>query len=79
METNDDLTYSERVILRLLARDLTVREIGSELSLPVRTVRTHVQSIYRKLRVSSPCRGPERGTRRDTSGRPWAWCWRVAR
>ena len=53
METNDELTYAERLILRLLARDLTLHEIGSELSLSVKTVRTHVHSIYRKLRVSS--------------------------
>ena len=53
METNDDPTYAERLILRLLARDLTLREIGSELNLSVKTVRIHVHSIYRKLRVSS--------------------------
>lgn len=53
METNDDFSYAERLILRLLARDLTVREIGSELSLSVKTVRIHVRSIYRKLGVSS--------------------------
>ena len=53
METNDDLTYAERLILRLLARDLTPREIGSELNLSVKTIRTQLRSIYRKLRVSS--------------------------
>ena len=53
METKDDLTYTERLILRLLARDLTLREIGSELNRSAKTVRTHVHSIYRKLGVSS--------------------------
>jgi DNA-binding NarL/FixJ family response regulator len=52
METSD-LTYAERLILRMLARDLTRCDIGSELGLSVKTVRTHVRSIYRKLRVSS--------------------------
>ena len=53
MDSNDELTYFERRILRLLARDLTLREIGSELHVSVKTVRTHVHSIYCKLRVSS--------------------------
>ena len=30
-----------------------MREIGSELNLSVKTVRTQVHSIYRKLRVST--------------------------
>jgi DNA-binding CsgD family transcriptional regulator len=53
MDSKDELTYFERRILRLLARDLTLREIGSELHVSVKSVRTHVHSIYRKLRVSS--------------------------
>jgi DNA-binding CsgD family transcriptional regulator len=53
MDSKDELTYFERRILRLLARDLTLREIGSELHVSVKTVRTHVHSIYGKLRVSS--------------------------
>ena len=38
---------------RLLASDLTLREIGRELFLSRNTVRTHVHSIYRKLGVTS--------------------------
>jgi DNA-binding CsgD family transcriptional regulator len=47
------LTDAEQRILRLLASDLTVREIGRELYLSLNTVRTHVYSIHRKLRVTS--------------------------
>ena len=47
------LTDAEQRILRLLASDLTVREIGRELYLSLNTVRTHVHSIHRKLRVTS--------------------------
>jgi LuxR family maltose regulon positive regulatory protein len=53
MAIKTELTYAERRILRLLASDLTMREIGSELNFSVKAVRTHVHSIYRKLRVSS--------------------------
>jgi LuxR family transcriptional regulator, maltose regulon positive regulatory protein len=42
-----------RRILRLLATDLSLREIGRELYLSTNTVKTHTRSIYRKLGVSS--------------------------
>jgi LuxR family maltose regulon positive regulatory protein len=47
------LSDAERRILRLLATDLTLREIGRELYLSLNTVKTHTHSIYRKLGVSS--------------------------
>ena len=47
------LSDAEWRILRLLASNLTLREIGSELRLSMNTVRTHKRSIYRKLGVSS--------------------------
>jgi LuxR family transcriptional regulator, maltose regulon positive regulatory protein len=46
------LSDAERKVLRLLASDLSVREIGRELYLSTNTVKTHVHSIYRKLGVS---------------------------
>jgi len=49
----DDLTDAERRILRLLATNLTLREIGRELYLSMNTVKTHTSAIYRKLGVSS--------------------------
>ena len=46
-------TPAELEVLRLLATDLVQREIGKELYLSMNTVKTHTQSIYRKLGVSS--------------------------
>jgi LuxR family maltose regulon positive regulatory protein len=48
-----ELSDAERRILRLLATDLTLREIGRELFLSLNTVKTHAHAIYRKLGVSS--------------------------
>jgi LuxR family transcriptional regulator, maltose regulon positive regulatory protein len=45
------LTERELGVLRLLATQLSQREIASELSVSVNTVRTHIQGIYRKLGV----------------------------
>jgi LuxR family maltose regulon positive regulatory protein len=50
---SQELSEAERRILRLLAGDLTLREIGRELYLSVNTVKTHTHAIYRKLGVSS--------------------------
>lgn len=47
------ISEAERRVLRLLASDMTQREIARELHLSMNTVKTHRQSIYRKLRVSS--------------------------
>lgn len=51
---------AEVAVLRLLTTDLSVREIGAQLFLSPNTVRSHVRSIYRKLRV---------GTRADAVAR----------
>jgi LuxR family transcriptional regulator, maltose regulon positive regulatory protein len=48
-----ELSDAERRIVRLLASDLSLREIGRELYLSMNTVKTHTRSIYRKLGVSS--------------------------
>jgi LuxR family transcriptional regulator, maltose regulon positive regulatory protein len=47
------LTDRELTVLRLLPTQLSMREIGRELSVSVNTVRSQVQAIYRKLGVSS--------------------------
>jgi LuxR family maltose regulon positive regulatory protein len=47
------LTDRELVVLRLLATSLSQPEIAHELYVSVNTVRTHIQGIYRKLRVAS--------------------------
>jgi LuxR family maltose regulon positive regulatory protein len=48
-----ELSDAERRILRLLATDLSLPEIGRELYLSTNTVKTHTRAIYRKLGVSS--------------------------
>jgi LuxR family maltose regulon positive regulatory protein len=45
----EELTESELRILRLLASDLSQREIAQELYLSVNTVKSHTRSIYAKL------------------------------
>jgi LuxR family transcriptional regulator, maltose regulon positive regulatory protein len=46
-------TKAELAVLRLLATDLTVREIGEKLFLSPNTVRSHTRVLYRKLGVKS--------------------------
>ena len=49
----EDLSERELAVLRLLATDLTQREIGDELYVSFNTVKTHVKSIFRKLGVAT--------------------------
>jgi LuxR family maltose regulon positive regulatory protein len=44
---------AELAVLRLLASDLTVRQIGGELYLSSNTIRSHTRALYRKLGVNS--------------------------
>lgn len=46
-------TEAELNVLRLLATDLSQREIGATLFLSVNTVKTHTRSLYRKLGATS--------------------------
>jgi LuxR family maltose regulon positive regulatory protein len=46
-------TGAELKVLRLLATDLSAREIGTTLFVSVNTVRTHIRELYRKLDVNS--------------------------
>jgi LuxR family transcriptional regulator, maltose regulon positive regulatory protein len=52
-QLSQELSDAERRILRLLATDLSLSEIGRELYLSANTVKTHTRAIYRKLGVSS--------------------------
>jgi LuxR family transcriptional regulator, maltose regulon positive regulatory protein len=47
------LSEGELRVLRLLASDLTQREIGAELYLSLNTIKSHTQSIFRKLGATS--------------------------
>ena len=51
--TDDPLSERELGVLRLLASDLTQREIGAQLYVSFNTVKSHTRSIFRKLGVSS--------------------------
>jgi LuxR family maltose regulon positive regulatory protein len=53
MAPADELSDSELAVLRLLASQLSNREIGEELFVSINTVKTHVRSIYAKLRAQS--------------------------
>jgi LuxR family maltose regulon positive regulatory protein len=44
---------AEFALLRLLASDLSVREIGEQLFLSPHTIRSHTQALYDKLGVHS--------------------------
>lgn len=49
----DELSEGELRVLRLLASNLTQREIGAELYLSLNTIKSHTRSIFRKLGASS--------------------------
>ena len=48
----DQLTARERDVLRLIARGRSNKEIGTELGISERTVKTHVSNIFGKLELS---------------------------
>jgi LuxR family maltose regulon positive regulatory protein len=53
LEVAAPLSERELVVLRLLSTRLSTREIGRQLYVSVNTVRTQVQTIYRKLGVTT--------------------------
>jgi LuxR family transcriptional regulator, maltose regulon positive regulatory protein len=59
-----DPDLSERelaAVLRLLASDLSQREVGAELYISLNTVKFHIRNIFRKLAVSSRAEAVARG------------------
>jgi LuxR family maltose regulon positive regulatory protein len=52
-EWGETLTAREQTILRYLATDLPLPEIGDEEFISVNTVKTHIAHIYRKLGVAN--------------------------
>ena len=49
----EELSEAEARVLRLLASELTQREIGAELYVSLNTIKSHTRSIFRKLGASS--------------------------
>jgi LuxR family maltose regulon positive regulatory protein len=52
-EWGETLTAREQTILRYLATDMPLPEIGDEEFISVNTVKTHIAHIYRKLGVAN--------------------------
>jgi DNA-binding NarL/FixJ family response regulator len=52
-ESPEELTYRETEILKLLARGKANKQIGSTLFLEEKTIKAHVSSILKKLKVQS--------------------------
>jgi len=59
--SDPDLSERELAVLRLLASDLSQREIGAELYISLNTVKFHIRNILRKLAVSSRAEAVARG------------------
>lgn len=59
----EPLTESETRVLRLLATDLSKREIGDALYVSLNTIKTHVKHLYAKLDVQTRRQAVERGRR----------------
>ena len=55
-----ELSDRELAVLRLLASELSQREIGRELYVSLNTVKTHTRNIFRKLGVSTRAAAVER-------------------
>ena len=54
LETAFDLTRSEMMLMRHLAKGLNAELVAAEMSISVETVRSHIRNIYRK--VGAGCR-----------------------
>ncbi len=58
--TGEELSERELDVLRLLATDLSLRELAAELYVSLNTVKTHTRAIYRKLDATSRQHAVER-------------------
>jgi LuxR family maltose regulon positive regulatory protein len=61
LAADPDLSERELAILRLLASELSQREIGSQLYVSFNTVKSHTRSIFRKLGVTTRAGAVDRG------------------
>ena len=53
VRAGEDLSERELAVLRMLATQLTRREIGAALYVSLNTVKTHTRGIFRKLDAST--------------------------
>jgi LuxR family maltose regulon positive regulatory protein len=60
VRAGEELSERELDVLRLLASDLSMREVAGELYVSLNTVKTHARAIYRKLDATSRERAVER-------------------
>jgi LuxR family maltose regulon positive regulatory protein len=58
----EELSERELAVLRLLATDLSLREVAGELYVSLNTVKTHTRAIYRKLDAISRKHAVERAS-----------------
>jgi LuxR family transcriptional regulator, maltose regulon positive regulatory protein len=63
-----ELSERELAVLRLLASELSQREIGRELYVSLNTVKTHTRNIFRKLGVSTRAEAIARARELDLIG-----------
>jgi ATP/maltotriose-dependent transcriptional regulator MalT len=61
LPVDPELSERELAVLRLLASDLSQREIGAQLYVSFNTVKAHTRSIFRKLGVSTRAGAVARG------------------
>ena len=57
----EPLTQQEQAVLRMLATNLSLREIGQELHVSLNTVKSHTRAVYRKLGVCNRHEAIQRG------------------
>jgi LuxR family maltose regulon positive regulatory protein len=60
VRAGEELSERELDVLRLLASDLSLREVAGELYVSLNTVKTHTRALYRKLDATSRKRAVER-------------------
>ena len=60
VRAGEELSERELDVLRLLASDLSLREVAGELYVSLNTVKTHTRALYRKLDATSRERAVER-------------------
>ena len=53
VEKTRSVTDKERIVLEMLCKGYTDAQIANELELSINTIKTHLKSIYKKLKVAN--------------------------